>query len=256
VTGGVTIDSGGMQATGGLTLWETGLAVTGGVTVNLGGVRVTGGVTINLDGLKVTGGLTVYDSGFQITGTSYIYGDLRVSGAVYSNNVQLSDIRLKENISPLADSLTTISKLRGVYFSWKDQDEDNLHYDNKRHVGLIAQEVQAAIPEVVDNIYDGRYLGVRYYELIPLIINAIKELDNRDYNKEKGNATETVSKNYTESLESRLDALEASNEALEASNEALEASNEALVKANISLKNIIDILNTRMQVVEKILKTE
>ena len=52
-----------------------------------------------------------------------------------------------------------------------------LNQDKLRHVGVIAQEVQAQFPEIVEEIFDGRFLGVRYIELIPVLIEAIQELN-------------------------------------------------------------------------------
>jgi len=47
-------------------------------------------------------------------------------------------------------------------------------------VGVIAQDVQKVLPEAVSSIHDGRYIGVKYHELIPLLINAVKELNDRN----------------------------------------------------------------------------
>merc|ERR1711916_370256 len=46
-----------------------------------------------------------------------------------------------------------------------------------RHIGIIAQELQQIIPEVVNEIHDGKYLGVDYASLMPLIIEAIHDLN-------------------------------------------------------------------------------
>jgi len=54
-----------------------------------------------------------------------------------------------------------------------------LKFDDKRHIGVLAQDVQGVLPETVDEIAGGKYLGVDYPALIPLLIEAIKELNTR-----------------------------------------------------------------------------
>ena len=46
-------------------------------------------------------------------------------------------------------------------------------------IGVLAQDVQKVLPEIVDEIEGGKYLGVDYPALIPLLIEAIRELDDR-----------------------------------------------------------------------------
>ena len=98
-----------------------------------------------------------------------------------------SDSRLKDVKETIANALDKVNQLTGVKFTWK-RDADNP--DAKTRVGLIAQDVQAAFPEAVDDdtpelVTDevtGKVsggLGVRYTELIPLLVNAIKELAQR-----------------------------------------------------------------------------
>ena len=61
-------------------------------------------------------------------------------------------------------------KLNGVNFKWTPQHG----IDDKQHVGVIAQEVEAVLPEAVVTGEDG-YKSVSYNELTPLLIEAIKE---------------------------------------------------------------------------------
>jgi len=78
-----------------------------------------------------------------------------------------SDARLKNNIRPIEGALDKVLKLRGVSYNWKDWE------DNTKTFGLIAQEVQEVIPDIVT--FDGRYYGVNHSELPALLIEAIKE---------------------------------------------------------------------------------
>jgi hypothetical protein len=94
------------------------------------------------------------------------------SAGVYIGNAATawsaaSDIRLKENIQTITNALQKIESIRGVSFDFKR--------NHKHQLGLIAQEVNKNIPEVVDvNPADG-YLGIRYTELIPVLVEGVKE---------------------------------------------------------------------------------
>jgi len=91
---------------------------------------------------------------------------------VYAVNgtIQTSDLRLKNNIQPINDGLKSVINLNPVYFNWVDKS------DNKRHIGLIAQEVLPVIPDIVDIGEDkDKTLGINYAGLVPVLISAIKE---------------------------------------------------------------------------------
>lgn len=82
-----------------------------------------------------------------------------------------SDIRLKDIDSQITNAVTTIDSLRAVKYSWKSDETKKLN------IGLIAQDVQAVLPELVDVRPDELgILGVRYTELIPVLVAAIQEL--------------------------------------------------------------------------------
>jgi hypothetical protein len=80
-----------------------------------------------------------------------------------------SDENLKNITGTIKNGLEKISFLRAAEFTWKNDDT------NKPQVGLIAQDVQKVLPEVIDTNGDG-HLGVRYAEVIPLLVAAIQEL--------------------------------------------------------------------------------
>jgi hypothetical protein len=91
---------------------------------------------------------------------------------LYASNgtVQTSDARLKDNIQNIDYGLDTIMKLRPVSFSWKDKPNDG------RKLGLIAQEVQPVVGEVVKEGSDpDKTLGIYYDDLIPVVIKSIQE---------------------------------------------------------------------------------
>ena len=83
-----------------------------------------------------------------------------------------SDIRLKENIENITDPVTKIKKLNGVTFNYKDT--------GKKSTGLIAQELEKVLPEVVyetESLEDSenKYKAVRYGNVVGLLVEAIKE---------------------------------------------------------------------------------
>ncbi len=105
----------------------------------------------------------------SVTASSY---GLYVTGAIYSTAdvVAYSDRRAKENIVTVDNALDKVSELRGVYYNKKDSDDD------KRQVGVIAQEVKEVLPEVVTYDKDNDQYGVDYGKINGLLIEAIKDL--------------------------------------------------------------------------------
>jgi len=81
-----------------------------------------------------------------------------------------SDQTLKTNIETLTSSLDKVKQLRGVSYKWIDEAK----FGSSSEIGLIAQEVQTVVPEVVKG--GGSYLSVNYQNLVALLIEAIKEL--------------------------------------------------------------------------------
>ena len=98
---------------------------------------------------------------------------LHVIGAIYAsgNITALSDQRYKQNVIRLSGSLDTISRLSG--YSYIRTDESS----GKRHIGLIAQEVNHIIPEAVSYDVANDTYSINYGCLIAPVIEAIKELN-------------------------------------------------------------------------------
>jgi hypothetical protein len=94
-----------------------------------------------------------------------------------------SDSRLKENVSKIPDALGRVGRMRGVMFDWTDEyiaahgGEDG-YFIRKHDVGVIAQEVEAALPEIVVEKSDG-YLAVNYEKLTAVLIEAVNELHKK-----------------------------------------------------------------------------
>ena len=97
-----------------------------------------------------------------------------------------SDRRLKENIVNIENPLQKIKQLRGVYFDWKDKTKE-LGFNptvKKNEIGMIAQEVEAVIPQAITNApfdesYEGtdreKYKTIKYDRLIPLLVECINK---------------------------------------------------------------------------------
>lgn len=94
---------------------------------------------------------------------------LNTSGATFTGNVTAySDVTLKDNITNIDNALDKVNSIRGVTY-------DRIDQDNARHAGVIAQEVEAVLPEVVHTDDDG-IKSVAYGNMVGLLIEAIKEL--------------------------------------------------------------------------------
>ena len=102
-----------------------------------------------------------------------------------NGEIQTSDQRLKTNIKPLERALDKVLTLNGVTYEWRVKEFPNKNFDSNRHVGVIAQEVEAVLPEAVETGADG-YKSVNYSNITPLLIEAVKELkaENDELKKE------------------------------------------------------------------------
>jgi hypothetical protein len=118
----------------------------------------------------------LYVSGNTGLGTTQANVRLDVNGSIeYTGTItDVSDKRLKENFEPLQNALKKVQALEGLSYTMKDA-------PNKREVGLIAQDVQAVLPEAVSTVDpENGTLGISYPSLIPLLVEAIKEQQNEN----------------------------------------------------------------------------
>ena len=104
--------------------------------------------------------------------TSYGYQDIYVQ-TVYC----YSDSRAKQNVVNLSNSTSKIMNMRPVSYEFKNRNESKGRKTN-RDVGFLAQELQTVLPEAVVTTEDGEML-VNYMAVIPLLTNAIQELNVR-----------------------------------------------------------------------------
>jgi len=112
-------------------------------------------------------------------GWERVYAQATSAGVYLTNGATSwtanSDERLKNINSNIENAIDKLLTLRTVNYSWKS---DEL---NRKYLGLIAQDVQEVLPEVVDVDEKDEIgtLGVRYTELIPVLVKAIQELTSR-----------------------------------------------------------------------------
>jgi len=116
---------------------------------------------------------------------SYMYFSVNGSYSHYlgsSGGLTASDSRLKENVSTLTNSLSKVKQLRGVNFTWKDTEKRG----SENNIGFIAQEVETIYPELVgdgglpkDDNGEDAMKAVNYEKLVPVLVEAIKELEAR-----------------------------------------------------------------------------
>ena len=118
-------------------------------------------------------GITLSGTTFQFSGTHD--STLHCSGQISSGQDIIaftsSDERLKDNKLVIENSLDKVGKLKGYEFDWNDKQDIYEGHD----IGIIAQEVEKVVPEIVETREDG-YKAVKYDKLVPLLINAINEL--------------------------------------------------------------------------------
>jgi hypothetical protein len=123
-----------------------------GNTWSLGNIR---------SGATPSNGFGVYSSGTERA--RFTTSGLTVGGTVTAN----SDIKLKANIKTISDALNKVLSLRGVEY-------DRVDMNNEHQIGVIAQEIESVIPEVVVENSNG-IKSVAYGNITAVLIEAIKE---------------------------------------------------------------------------------
>jgi len=109
-------------------------------------------------------------SGDFVTNDIIIYGGFKAI-ASYSS----SDGRWKKNMKPLESSLEKVSHLQGMSYEWKTDEYPDFGLTEGKQIGLIAQDVEKELPELVSEDKDG-YKAVSYTKLTAVLVEAVKEL--------------------------------------------------------------------------------
>ena len=181
VSVGAGITYGKLSLTGFIT--NADIATGAGISVSKLSVNTISGITLGSN-------LATLTFGTYLTGTSYNgstavtiatnatsantastivardgSGDFTAGTITATDFNSTSDIKLKENIKTVENSLNTLTQLRGVSFDWKET--------GKGSYGVIAQELEEILPDLVKN---GEVKSVNYNGLIGVLIEAVKEL--------------------------------------------------------------------------------
>ena len=158
-----------------------------GGNLDLNSNNISGSGTIDISGnisgsaLKITGEVDAASGSFSgpISGSSLdINGDITGSNLLINGTIDAtgditafysSDERLKDNVTPLSNALDKVNQIGGYEFDWNNNSSNSGH-----DVGVIAQEIEKVLPEVVAQ-RDNGYLAVRCEKIVALLIQAIKE---------------------------------------------------------------------------------
>ena len=187
-TGSITIANAGVTSA----VAGTGISVsgsTGAVTITNSGVTSLTGTSNQVTVSASTGSVTLSTPQSINTTASVQFGSFGVGTAASgttgeiraTNNVTAyySDDRLKTRLGKIENALDKVGQLNGFYYE-ANETAQALGYKAKREVGVSAQEVQAVLPEiVVPAPIDEKYFTIYYERLVPLLIEAIKELTAR-----------------------------------------------------------------------------
>lgn len=109
-----------------------------------------------------------------------------------------SDERLKRNFSPLSASLSSLNRINGYHYFWKNEKQTSLQ------TGFKAQDIQQVFPELVETDSEGM-LSVNYIGFVPHLVEAVKTLSSENQSLKKENEQ---MKTLLESLAKRVEALE------------------------------------------------
>lgn len=99
----------------------------------------------------------------------HVIGNILASGTITS-----SDQRYKEGIQDLKNSSDLLASIRPVAYNFRTEEFPQGQFDDKLHYGIIAQELEAVLPNLVYTDLEG-YKGINYTELIPLLIKSNQE---------------------------------------------------------------------------------
>jgi len=147
---------------------------------------ITDGNTIppvSISGTASAGQVAIFTAGGVIGGSGNLTYDgttLSVTGDISATGDLIgfatSDRNLKTNLTPIENALDKVTQLTGYTFDWNEQAKLISPNRTSREAGVMAQEVAEVLPEVVTTRENG-YMAVNYDKLVPLLIQAIKELN-------------------------------------------------------------------------------
>ncbi len=179
---------------------RTSLGLGPGDVVNFVSISLDNGTSTSIgnDGVTFTDGESFYVRNASNVGVELLSGNTTWSA--------LSDERLKRDIAYVPNAIEKLSHIKGVYFNYHVDE-----YEQPKRVGVIAQDVQAMLPEAVTESRDG-YLRVKLSEIVPLLINATNEQqDQIAKNTEMYKIMKGALEKEIASLNKRIEILEKEN---------------------------------------------
>ena len=183
-----------------------GVSFDGSASINLAGVNIAGNQNTSGNAATATLATTVTTTGnstdslqriafhSQTSGSANLRNDVGLRYNPSSNLLSVSgpgsfggditafasDERLKTNISPITDALFKVNSLNGFTYKFNEIGEKLGFNSDITYAGVSAQEVQKVLPEVVHPApVDDKYITVQYDKVVPLLIEAIKELSDK-----------------------------------------------------------------------------
>jgi hypothetical protein len=183
-TGTVTSVSGGNGLTGTVTTSGS-LAVGAGTGIDVAADAISVDVSdfmtngsnnrvltaTGTDAMNAEANMTFDGSTLAVTGAITATGDIT---AFFT-----SDETLKTNIENIKNPMDKVMELNGVYYDWTQEAKDkHSHLGDGREVGVIAQQVEKVLPEMVGTRDDGTK-AVRYERMCALLIECVKDLQNQ-----------------------------------------------------------------------------
>lgn len=105
-----------------------------------------------------------------------VYGDVEYTGAL----TFISDERLKDNVTPIYSALKSLKSIPGVRYNYSKEAQKEYNLSADQQLGVLAQDVEKVYPElVVDAAFDSKYKMVKTDKLIPVLLEALREADDK-----------------------------------------------------------------------------
>jgi len=184
--GSANIDLPGVNASGNQNTSGSSGSCTGNAATATKIAGITNSNIVQLEGVQhITGAKTFSNSttfsdttasSSTTTGAVIVYGGVGIGGKMNVGGditaFATSDKRLKNNLEKINDPLDKLNKINGYTFDWIEK--EGIHSNKGHDIGVIAQEIEEVLPEVVVTRENG-YKAVRYEKIVPLLIETIKE---------------------------------------------------------------------------------
>lgn len=136
-----------------------------------GSILISGSDTVSISAtssIEISGSLGVGTAASGVVGAILATNDIVAFAS--------SDERLKENVEVIGSAVEKVEAISGVTFDWIPM--EGVHVHSGHDVGVIAQEVEKVLPELVTT-RDNGYKAVKYEKLTAVLIQAVKELSER-----------------------------------------------------------------------------